>query len=83
MKAAEEIYEKLLDMGIEAVLDDRPERAGVKFKDSDLIGIPVRIVVGKGIAEGKVEYKERAKAEAELKAIDEAIKDAAEIFKNL
>ena len=83
MKAAEEIYEKLLDMGIEAILDDRPERAGVKFKDSDLIGIPVRIVVGRGVAEGKVEYKERAKAEAELKSIDEAIKDAAEIFKNL
>lgn len=83
MKAAEEIYERLLDMGIEAILDDRAERAGVKFKDSDLIGIPVRIVVGKNIGEGLVEYKERAKAEAELKAVDEAIALAAEIFKNI
>lgn len=41
------------------MLDDRNERAGVKFKDADLIGIPVRIVVGKKCGEGVVEYKER------------------------
>ncbi len=83
MKAAEEIYEKLLDMGIEALLDDRAERPGVKFKDSDLIGVPVRIVVGKKIGEGIVEYKERTASEAQLKTVDEAIAAAAEIFKSL
>ena len=80
---AEEIYEKLLDAGIEALLDDRAERPGVKFKDSDLMGIPVRIVVGKKIGEGIVEYKERTAPEAELKAIDEAIEAVVEMYKNL
>ncbi len=83
VKAAEEIYEKLLDAGIEALLDDRAERPGVKFKDSDLMGIPVRIVVGKKIGEGIVEYKERTAPEAELKAIDEAIEAVVEMYKNL
>ena len=46
-------------MGIEVLLDDRNERAGVKFKDSELIGIPMRITVGKKIADGKVEFKLR------------------------
>lgn len=83
MKAAEKIYTKLLDMGIEALLDDRNERPGVKFKDSDLIGIPVRIVVGKKIGEGIVEYKERTAPEAVLKTIDEAISAVCDKFKNL
>ncbi|MBQ7974733.1 MAG: proline--tRNA ligase [Clostridia bacterium] len=83
MKAAEAIYEKLLDSKIEALLDDRAERPGVKFKDSDLMGIPVRIVVGKKIGEGIVEYKERTAQEAELKTIDEAIDAVIELYKNL
>lgn len=59
MKVAQELYEKLLSNGVEAVLDDRDERAGVKFKDADLIGFPYRITVGKTISEGLVEYKVR------------------------
>lgn len=59
MAAAEEMYERLRDLGVDVLLDDREERAGVKFKDSDLIGIPVRIVIGKGAGVGYVEYKER------------------------
>ena len=59
MKAAEDIYKTLLKHGVEAVLDDRDERAGVKFKDADLIGFPYRITVGKTISEGLVEFKER------------------------
>ncbi len=82
-KAAEEIYTKLLDSGIEALLDDRNERPGVKFKDSDLIGIPVRIVVGKKIGEGIVEYKERYADEICLKTVDEAIGQVLTRFKNL
>ena len=63
LKTATEIYEKLLSAGIEAVLDDRADRAGVKFKDADLIGFPIRITVGKTIAEGLVEFKTRADGE--------------------
>ena len=59
MKVANEIYEKLLAAKVEAVLDDRDERAGVKFKDADLIGFPFRITVGKTITEGLVEFKVR------------------------
>lgn len=81
VEAAEKLYEKLLDKGIEALLDDRAERAGVKFKDCDLIGIPLRIVVGKKIGEGTVEFKERTKAEPELKSIEEAISAAVDYFK--
>ena len=59
VEASEKLYQEFLDAGIEVLFDDREERAGVKFKDADLIGIPVRIVVGKKIGEGIVEYKER------------------------
>ena len=59
VKLAEEIYERLEKAGIEVLLDDRSERCGVKFKDSDLIGIPVRIVVGKKCGDGIVEFKKR------------------------
>ncbi|MDD2581038.1 MAG: proline--tRNA ligase [Desulfuromonadaceae bacterium] len=64
MAAAEEIYFRLEKLGIEVLFDDRDERPGVKFKDNDLIGIPLRIVVGsKGLAEGKVEVKVRSTGE--------------------
>jgi prolyl-tRNA synthetase len=64
MAAAEEIYSCLEKLGIEVLFDDRDERPGVKFKDNDLIGIPLRIVVGsKGLAEGKVELKIRSTGE--------------------
>ena len=59
MAAAEKLYNELSDAGVEVLLDDRAERAGVKFKDADLIGIPVRVVVGKKLGESIVEYKER------------------------
>ncbi len=58
--AAEKLYSDLNAAGIEALLDDRTERAGVKFKDADLIGIPYRIVTGRSLKEGKVELIERA-----------------------
>ena len=67
MAAAEDIYSRLLEAGVEVLLDDRDERPGVKFKDADLIGIPLRIVVGaKNLAEGKVELKQRRSGEVEL-----------------
>ncbi len=65
--AAERLYQELTKAGIEVLLDDRDERAGVKFKDADLIGLPLRIAIGKkGLAEGKVEWKPRGAAQVEL-----------------
>lgn len=79
---AEKIYEDLLSKGIETLLDDRDERAGVKFKDADLIGIPVRIVVGKKCGEGIVEYKERTADSASDKTVDEAVRDVVKFVEN-
>ena len=59
MKIANELYQAFQKAGIEVLMDDRDERAGVKFKDADLIGIPLRITLGKTLAEGLVEYKIR------------------------
>ncbi|SFD61117.1 prolyl-tRNA synthetase [Paenibacillus catalpae] len=64
MKVAEELYAELSAAGLEVLVDDRDERPGVKFKDSDLIGIPVRIVVGRQAAGGVVELKYRNEKEA-------------------
>ena len=74
MAEAEEIYFRLEKLGLDVLFDDRDERPGIKFKDNDLIGIPLRIVVGsKGLAEGKVEVKIRATGEVLLLPIEEAI----------
>lgn len=62
-EAAEKIYNNLLDEKIEVLIDDRNETAGVKFTDAELIGIPVMIVVGKKIKEGKVEVRKRKEKE--------------------
>ena len=63
---AEELYGSLIEDGVEVILDDRNERAGVKFKDADLTGIPIRITIGaKSLAEGKVEVRFRKSGEVE------------------
>ena len=76
---AEEIYSRLSDAGVEVLLDDRDERPGVKFKDADLLGIPVRITVGKRAPEGVVEYKLRREAEKQEMSVSEAVVEAIEI----
>ena len=74
MTAAQDIHDRLEAAGVEVLLDDRDERPGVKFKDHDLIGIPLRIVVGgKNLAEGKVEFKQRAGGEMQLVVPEQAI----------
>ena len=70
---AEEIYTELKKRGIDVLIDDRDERAGVKFKDMDLIGIPARIVVGKKAADGIVEYKKRTDEKAADMTVSEAV----------
>jgi len=74
MSAAQDIHDRLEAAGVEVLLDDRDERPGVKFKDHDLIGIPLRIVVGgKNLAEGKVEFKQRVGGEMQLLVPEQAI----------
>lgn len=72
MAESEKIYEMLRERGIDVLLDDRNERAGVKFKDSELIGIPCRITVGKRISEGIVEFKSRTEELIEI-PVEEAL----------
>ena len=78
---AEKVYEELKSQGIETLLDDREERAGVKFKDADLIGIPVRITIGKKAADGICEYKLRTNEQSVDVNVDEAIKNAVSYIK--
>ena len=73
-ETAERLYGELLAAGVDAVIDDRDLRPGVKFKDGDLIGIPLRLVVGeKGLKNGQVEIKNRASGEVEMVALDQAV----------
>ncbi len=83
MKVAVEIYEKLLNAGVEAVLDDRNERPGVKFKDADLIGFPYRITVGKNVTEGKVEFVTRSNGEKVEMTPQDATEKVIDAVKNL
>ena len=71
VEVAEKLYAELNQSGIETLLDDRDERAGVKFKDADLIGIPYRIVPGRSLKLGKVEVVERATHKSQEILIDE------------
>jgi prolyl-tRNA synthetase len=73
VKVSEKIYAELLKHNIDVLFDDRNERAGVKFNDLDLIGIPVRITVGNGVANGQVEFKLRKEVEAKNVSIDEIV----------
>lgn len=73
MALGEEIYNELRASGIDVLLDDRGERAGVKFKDADLIGIPWRVVVGRAAAEGNVELVQRSKRDANVLSKADAI----------
>ncbi len=74
MEVAHDLYESLWGAGVEAILDDRAERPGVKFKDADLIGFPIRVVVGpKSLAEGKVEVRIRATRSDDQIPLDHAV----------
>jgi prolyl-tRNA synthetase len=76
-ETAEKLYKELTDAGVEVLLDDRDERAGVKFKDADLIGLPLRIAIGKkGLSEGKIEWKLRGSKEVTLVPLAEVVAKA-------
>lgn len=80
MKVAEELYNSLKDLGVEVLMDDRNERAGVKFKDSEIIGIPMRVTVGKKISEGAVEFKLRAGGDNEVIKIEDVCNRVKALF---
>ncbi|TKJ37493.1 MAG: proline--tRNA ligase [Planctomycetes bacterium B3_Pla] len=83
-KAAETIYQQLLSDGIDVLLDDRAQRGGGKFKDADLIGVPVRVTVGKrSLAEGKVEIKLRRESERQQVPVEEAAQKVIGIVESL
>jgi prolyl-tRNA synthetase len=73
MRVAEKIYADLTARSVDVILDDRDERPGVKFKDADLVGFPLRIGIGeKSLAKGEIEIKPRGGA-VQLVKIDEAV----------
>ncbi len=81
MKTSEDIYKQLQSCGMEVILDDRDERAGVKFKDADLIGIPLRIVVGpKNLKDGQVELKVRKTGESKLYKTGDVVREVQSII---
>jgi len=82
MEAAEDIYKKLTAQSIDALLDDRDERAGVKFNDADLIGVPLRLTLGKKIKDGLVELKVRGSAQSLDIALDKVVETIQERILN-
>ncbi len=73
MEIANKLYDDLNKLNIDTILDDREERCGVKFMDADLLGIPIKIIVGKSIKNGNIELKERSKDIAEIIPLDSVI----------
>ncbi|MDT8419100.1 MAG: proline--tRNA ligase [Desulfuromonadales bacterium] len=75
-EAAEQLYQRLQQAGVEVLLDDRDERPGAKFKDADLIGIPLNVTVGaRGLKEGQLELKDRATGEKTMVAVEQAAEE--------
>lgn len=82
MGLALDVYQELNKAGLEVLLDDRDERAGVKFKDADLLGIPLQVVIGKGaLRDGSLELKIRRSQEKIIKPKDEALREIEKITK--
>ena len=79
IKYANELHDKLEKAGIDTVLDDRDERPGVKFNDMDLIGIPIRVTIGKKFNDGNVEIKLRKETESKDIKLDDALKEIQKI----
>ncbi len=84
VEAGTKIYRELLARGVEVLLDDRDERPGVKFKDADLIGIPLRITVGKkGLQQGAVEFKLRRGGDVELVPVESVVARVKDTIRDL
>jgi prolyl-tRNA synthetase len=83
VEIAESLYRQLQEAGLDPLMDDRAERAGVKFKDSDVIGIPLRIVIGSKAAEGIVELKVRKTGESKEVAVSDIVNEVRQLQKSL
>ncbi|MBU0672490.1 MAG: proline--tRNA ligase, partial [Candidatus Margulisbacteria bacterium] len=81
MDVAQKIYNEGRGAGVEMLLDDRDSRIGVKLKDIDLIGIPIKIIIGKALKEGKVEIKMRQSGEVKLVPKDKAVEEVRQLLK--
>jgi prolyl-tRNA synthetase len=82
--AADKIYSDLIENGIDCLMDDRSERAGVKFNDADLIGLPVRIVIGqRNLKNGQIELRARTEKNAELVDIKDVIEKVTGLLERL
>jgi prolyl-tRNA synthetase len=82
--AAEELYAKFVAAGLEPLLDDRTESAGVKFMDADLLGMPLRITVSeRSLKQGGVEFKPRKTGEVTVVPLEEAVERAARMIQDL
>ena len=80
-KAAESLYEQALKLGLNVLLDDREDSAGVKLKDADLIGVPLRLVIGeRKFAEGKIEFRRRSEKTSDDVTVDTALAHVQEIL---
>lgn len=79
MDTAEQIYKGLLDSGIETLIDDRDARIGVKLKDIDLIGVPVKVIIGKALKDGQIELKLRKTGEVKLVPVAQAVEEVAKL----
>jgi prolyl-tRNA synthetase len=84
VRVSKEVYDRLEMAGVEVLLDDRDLRGGIKFKDADLIGIPIRVTVGKkSVVEGNVEVKLRAEPQSEKVPIQQAPQKVVELIGRL
>ncbi len=83
MSVATAIYEELLDEGIDVLLDDRDARPGVKFKDADLIGVPIRVTIGKGVKNGVIEIYERQTKTTTEVSIEDAMDSIIDLWDRL
>jgi prolyl-tRNA synthetase len=72
-ETAQSLHDALEAGGVEVLLDDRDERPGVKFKDADLIGLPLRVTIGKALAQGRVELTARGARRTTLVGVEEAV----------
>jgi prolyl-tRNA synthetase len=80
LDAANKIYEGGLQAGLEMLMDDREQRIGVKLKDIDLIGLPIKIIIGKALKDGQVEIKLRKTGEVKLVAVDRAVEEVKKLL---
>ena len=80
VRISNELYDTLQKANVDVLLDDRDERPGVKFKDMELIGIPYRITVGRGVKEGKLEWTDRYTGEKTEIAIEDVYSEIEKVF---